>query len=359
MSDGKKSQPQQVDKKKKNNSDSGGSKKILRTGGLLVIGIMVFILVFHFVGWNKIISSLKQLNPTFFLLAMVGTFCSISFWTMRWNLFIRERGYEISFFVLFKYLLVGLAVNNLTPLAKFGGEPVRAYLLKQKEGIRMREGLATVMAELSVMFFAIVGMVMLSITLFFLLMSPPIWIGLLLIPFGAFVILIFFLIRSIYSKEDSILRLLDWIGRKVERMKPYRDKIGRIYEEFREAFIRCLENRVTFTKASTLSLLVKVSDLAKFFFLFKALGYEISIVEILIMMGISAILLSIPATPGSLGVLEGGLISSLVFLGVPAGVAATVVFLDRLVWFWGISVVGGTLGLHYGVSILESEETKI
>lgn len=361
MSDNNEFQDQKSEdknKKSENTFDFGSSKKILRTVGLLVLGGALFFLVFQFVGWNKILSSLRQLNLTFFTLAMVCIFASISLWTVRWNLFIKGRGYDVSFFSLFKYMVVGLAVNNMTPLAKFGGEPVRAYLLKNREGIRMREGFATVMAELSMMFFVLVAMVMLSFILFFLLMSPPSWIIFLLIPFGVIVSLVFFLIRSVYSGGNTIIRLLDWIGRKVERVKPYRGKIENVYEEFREAFRRSLKNRRVFTEAFALSISVKVFDIAKFFFLFKALGYGIGVVEIVIVMGLNIVLLSIPATPGSLGVVEGGLISALAFLNVPAQVAAAVVFLDRLVWFWIITAVGGTLGAHYGVSILESKATE-
>ncbi len=345
--------------KAENNSDSGFSKNVLRSLGLLLLGGVLFFIVFHFVGWSKILSSIRQLDPIFFVLAMVSIIGSISAWTIRWNLFIKERGYSVPFFSLLKYMVVGLAVNNITPLAKFGGEPVRAYLLKNKEGIRMREGFATVMAELSAMFFVLVGTVVLSFILFFFLMEPPLWVIFLLIPFGALVLLILLLIRSIYAGGDSIIRLLDWLGRKIERIEPYRDKIEEVYKEFREAFRRSLKNRRVFTKAVILSFIVKFFDIAKFFFLFRALGYEISVVEIIIVLGLNIFLLSIPSTPGSLGVLEGGLISLLAFLKVPPQLAATVVFLDRLVWFWIITIVGGTLGTKYGVSILESKSDKI
>ena len=339
-------------------SDSGGFKKILRIWGLLAIGVFLFFIVFQFVGWDMIISSISRLNLFFFTLALICSVGAIVAWTLRWNLFLKERGHNISFLSLSKYLMVGLAINNVTPLAKFGGEPVRAYLLKNKEGIRMRKGFATVMAELSVMFIVLVGTVIFSLFLFFIFMDPPSWVAFLLIPFGAFLALAIFLIKSVYSGGDSILRFLGWIGEKIDRFEPYRNKIERVYKDFREAFTMSLNNRRVFTKAFILSISVKFFDIAKFFLLFKALGYNIGILEIVIMMGLNALLLSIPATPGSLGVLEGGLISVLSFLGVPTGIAATVVFLDRLVWFWVITIIGGTIGVHYGVSILESKKTE-
>ncbi len=363
MSDNKKSREQDEknqNKETENGSYFGFSKNIFRAGGLLALGIVFFFIVFYFVGWGKIIYSIKRLDLKLFTLAMGCIIGSISAWTLRWNLFIKERGNDVSFFSLFKYLVVGLAVNNATPLAKFGGEPVRAYLLKDREGIKMREGFATVIAELSVMFTVLVGTVVFSFLLFFLLIGdPPSWIIFLLIPFGGLLCLVFFLIRSIFSGGDSIARLLDWLGRKIDRIEPYTDKIERVFEDFRKAFTRSLKNRGVFTKAFVLSLSVKFFDIAKFFLLFKALGYEIGVLEIVIMMGLSTLLLSIPATPGSLGLVEGGLISVLVFLGINAQIAATVVFLDRLVWFWLITIVGGMLGLHYGVDILESRETDI
>lgn len=155
---------------------------------------------------------------------------------------------------------------------------------------------------------------------------------------------------------DSQISELDW--GKIGRLEPYKNRIEKVWNDFKKAFQRSLTDRGTFTRAFALSVAIKGADLAKFFLLFRALGFEISVVEIIIMMGVYTLLLSIPSTPGSLGVVEGGLTSVLVFLGIPAPTAATVVFIDRLLSFWGITAIGGMLGVHYGVNILESGRLK-
>ena len=60
-------------------------------------------------------------------------------------------------------------------------------------------------------------------------------------------------------------------------------------------------------------------------------------------------LMCIPATPGSLGIFEGGLISAFILIGIPAQIAGAAIFLERLIWFWGITLIGGMLGIRYGI----------
>ncbi|MEF8874929.1 MAG: hypothetical protein V5A88_09730, partial [Candidatus Thermoplasmatota archaeon] len=64
--------------------------------------------------------------------------------------------------------------------------------------------------------------------------------------------------------------------------------------------------------------------------------------------------------PGNLGIYEGGMVSVFVFVGVSPGVAATVIFLDRLIWFWGVIGAGSLLGSKYGLEMIsERASAKI
>lgn len=335
------------------------NSKIWKISVPLLIGIVLFFVAFKFIGLGEILETLRNLYLPLYLLAVVCILSSIFLWTLRWKAFIEIDGRKSSTSELFKSLLVGLAINNLTPFAKFGGEPVRAYLLKRSDGIKMREGLASVLAELTILFIVTLGFITLSLFLIPLVMSPPSWITLIVIPFGIITALVLFGIIGIYSGTDIIIKIIEWFGDKIDRFKPYKKKFIRRYKEFQRIFRKCLENKRAFTKATTAAILAKGLDFAKFFLIFLALGYQIDLLILLVGMGISTIVLSLPTTPGSLGVFESGFISIFVLLGVPPQIAATAVFLDRLVWFWGITVTGGSIGAYYGVNIWESSERKI
>ena len=108
------------------------NSKIWKISVPLLIGIAIFIAVFHMIGISKILQNLQGLNVFLYSLAICFIFCSIFLWTLRWKLFIEAYGGKASTFNLSKNLIVGLAINNITPFAKLGGEPVRAYLLKKR-----------------------------------------------------------------------------------------------------------------------------------------------------------------------------------------------------------------------------------
>lgn len=326
--------------------------KIVKTAVPLLVGLVVFLLTLNFVGFGEIAESLSGINIYYYLLAVVAIFISICMWTLRWWEFIRGEGYDVPFFDVLRSLTVGLAVNNLTPFAKCGGEPVRAYILKMKTGMKMRDSFATVLAELTIFLIATVSVVLLSLLLITFVMKPPAWLMIIIVPFFLLVALGLFGIFGIYSDKKIIIRLLSWFGRKIKRLRPYQEKLIKRYKDFQKTFRNCLKMKKVMLKALIYTAIGKSFAFVKFCLIFKALGYGISPLKIIIFMGVSLIILSIPSTPGSLGVYEGGATSAFVLLGVPAGTAATVVFLDRLIWFWLITLIGGSLGTYYGVNII-------
>jgi uncharacterized membrane protein YbhN (UPF0104 family) len=77
-----------------------------------------------------------------------------------------------------------------------------------------------------------------------------------------------------------------------------------------------------------------------------ALNIDLSINLIITVSVLSFLLGALPLTPGGLGIIEGGLISLLLYLGLPLGPAGSFVFLERLISY-GISSLIGFLYLSY------------
>lgn len=64
----------------------------------------------------------------------------------RWQVLLRSFGSEVPFKRLYLFILIGLMVNNTTP-GRVGGEPVRAYLLRQEDETPMGQGLSAIFVE--------------------------------------------------------------------------------------------------------------------------------------------------------------------------------------------------------------------
>lgn len=333
-------------------------RKTLEIIGMLVAGIIAVIVIFSIVGFDQIIESTLQMNPFYYLLVIALVVLSTFVWSVRWGIFVKKENPEVTQWNLFKIMLVGQAMNNLTPIVKMGGEIGRVYLLKKKYKIKIDEGLATISTDLTMEFIIDVVIVFAAVVLLMLLKSPPIWMYTILIIFTLLCCLIIFVIVEIYFDRKIIQNLIAFIFRKVKRLNKYQDEVFERYESFRHSFRESLTNRKRFIQGLTLSVGRQSLTIVKFYILMSAFGYNIGLVNIVIAIGIGLMLLMIPATPGNLGIYEGGMISVFVFVGVPPGIAATAVFLDRLAWFWGITAVGGALGSRHGLELVSEHVAK-
>lgn len=332
------------------------SKNVKKTVIFFIVGLFILLAVLYLVGISEIINELLLMNLRYYMIAVGFIIVSIYFWAMRWKIFLKSNNDKISSFNLMKILLVGLAINNITPIAKLGGEPVRAYLLKKKYDINMRDGFASILAELTVFFIVTFLIIIVALFLLPFTISPPLWIWALTILFGIITLSGFLGIIGVYSNQDFIVKIIKWLGNKIKALRPYQETMLERYMDFQKKFRSSLKDKRLFSTALLVTILAKLSNILKYYFIFLALGHPISFIQIIIVIGIGSILLTLPSTPGSLGILEGGLIPVFMILGVPAEIAATGIFLERLVWFWGVTGVGGVIGAYYGISLLETEK---
>lgn len=249
-------------------------------------------------------------------------------------------------------------MNNLTPVFKMGGEAGKLYLLKRKYDIEVRDGLASVSTDLILEFIIDVMLVSLAVFLLLLLTTPPVWIYMILLAFALVCSFILFLIVEIYFDMKIIHNLLSFLCKNIKKLNKYEDDIFDRYETFRQNLKESLADRKRFSQGLGLSFGRKGITIAKYYILLSAFGFNIGLANIIIAIGLGIILLIIPATPGNLGIYEGGMVSVLVFVGVSPGVAATAIFLDRLIWFWGVIGAGSLIGSKYGIDMISKQETK-
>ncbi|MFP4558209.1 MAG: lysylphosphatidylglycerol synthase transmembrane domain-containing protein [Archaeoglobaceae archaeon] len=325
---------------------------------LFLVGLALFISIFYLIGFDKLFNQLLKVYLPYYLISIAFIVLFVLLWALRWWLFVRKTDPRVPYFDILKNHVVGLAVNNLTPVAKLGGEPVKAYILKKKHHISIGEGLATVLSDLTLEYIVSVGVVIVAIFLYITYTNPPLWMLVIVLFFLLLAFLVLAGLMEIRSERDLIPKLIRWVSSRLKRIEAYTERILEGYKEFQQAFRRGLKDRKTFSAGLTLSILMKVAEITSYYFVFLSMGYEISPLILVIIMGVNSMFLSIPATPGSLGVVEGGLISTFILLGVPSAEASAAVFLQRIPQFWGVIVIGSLLGVHYGVSFWSKTGTE-
>lgn len=113
------------------------------------LGISVFILfvMLWLVGIDEVIADLKVAKLELIALAIGVQVVTYVLYALRWQILNNLADINTSLKKLIPMVLVGLAVNNITPSGRGGGEPVRAYILSKEENYPMRETFATVVAD--------------------------------------------------------------------------------------------------------------------------------------------------------------------------------------------------------------------
>lgn len=333
-------------------------KELLKFLVLFIIGIAILGLIFYWVGFEEILTSLSEMNTYYFGLVTILILGGSFFWAMRWGLYVKRAKPKIEKKDLVEMTLIGQAINNLTPIVKMGGEAARVYLLKKNHKIKAKDGFASVASDLTMEFIIDVFVVIFAMILLLIFFSPPTWIYIAVLMFTLVSSLIIFIILEIYFDFTIIHRILIFITDHIKSIKTDESEVLDKYNMFRKTFKRSLKSKKLLGQGLGYSFLRKALTVSKYYILLYALGFPLSVVSIVIAVGISIMLLLIPGIPGNVGIYEGGMVAVFSFLGVPSSIAFTAVFLDRLIWYWGITGIGSLLGAKYGMELISKKQRK-
>jgi uncharacterized protein (TIRG00374 family) len=113
---------------------------------LALLGAALLVLLIRRAGLEAIRETFARVRPGFLLLdALVVTAIFLGF-ALRWRLLARQLGGDARLGTFFGARLAGLSVGTLTPGAKLGGEPLRAYLVT-RGGVPIGIAIATVIVD--------------------------------------------------------------------------------------------------------------------------------------------------------------------------------------------------------------------
>jgi uncharacterized protein (TIRG00374 family) len=111
---------------------------------MLVVGIALLGVILYQTDLSEAWERLVQIGWGGVAWVMVAYFVGFLFLTAAWQVTLpTARASARWLYRLWKVLMVGAALDVVTPLAGLGGEPVKAALLKKHYGIQYREGAAS------------------------------------------------------------------------------------------------------------------------------------------------------------------------------------------------------------------------
>lgn len=303
-------------------------KKILRIS--LVIGFLLFLLLFYKIGPRQIWENVKNLTWQKFLILSFLRFFYYILRTINWKIVFEKYERKVSFFHLFAARIAGDSISYITPSAQIGGEPVRAMMVNSsnKEKIFASVIVDKTIEILTIIFFIIIGVAIAVTQIPMPRQHKFLFIGFVLaaILFGLFLL----------SKQKQgffiwIINALEkikfkFIEKNISKIKEIDNYISDFYRNNRKKFF------IVFILYSLVFLFWTTEIYLALLFI-DAEGANFLKSFLILTLGSLVILL--PTIPGSLGIYEITYVAIFILLGIGADVGMTLTMIRRiLVLIW-------------------------
>ena len=329
-----------------------------KTWIFLAIGIGVLALLVLFIGPAKIVEALELANPLYVFLALIIQFLLFAMWTERWSININAVGITVRKMALLPMLLVGMAVNNITPSARGGGEPVRAYILSKYTRTPMEKSFATVIADRGLDTFPLFLLAIITIisAIFYLKLS---FLLILTLTLSLLVLVAVFLLAFYMSINKPMgERITRWMVRVFHRFSKkehskFEEDALKALNGFQNSIRTLLRNRKVMLYALPLSFLIWFVEIIRLYIVFLAFNTHVSLAVIAAVFVIATMIGLIPLLPGGVGAVDGMMIVLFSIAGVPPSISAAATIVERLISFWLTSFLGIGLIPYYGSEVID------
>ena len=324
----------------------------------LGISLLILAVMLWFVGIDKVITALKVANLYIIALAIAVQVFTYFLYTFRWQILNGIADMKVSIKNLLPIVLVGLAVNNITPSGRGGGEPVRAYIMAKQYDYPMEDTFATVVADRALDTFPFVVLAAITIGAMILYFDLDIW--LLVVMILAVIVIVAILIILVYMciNPNFGKRVDGWIIGLVRRFykknsEALEEKIHGVIFGFQDTMKLLISNRKGLYYTIPLSFLIWFFEIFRVYLVFLAFGARIDPVIIGEVFIIACLVGMIPLLPGGLGAVDGIMIIFYSAAGITASISAAATVIERLISFWMATIIGMVILPYYGSSVLD------
>ena len=317
------------------------------------MGVMLY-----FIGIDEVIEALKLSNLWLVLLAIVIQIFTYFLYTWRWNIINKTADMDLGIKKSLPMVLVSLAVNNITPSGRGGGEPVRAYLLAKEGHFKFEDTFATVIADRALDTFPFVILAILTIIGIIFTFSLDIKLIAFLVIMVTLITVAVILLIYVCINEAFGVKLTSWIIKIVRRFykKFNEDTEKRIIEAvktFQARMNALLRDKTILYYALPLSFVIWIFEILRVYVVFLAFGARVSPIIIGEVFILASFVGMVPLLPGGLGAVDGIMILFYANAGITASLSAAATVVERLISFWMTTFVGLIFLTMFGTSVLD------
>ncbi len=332
-----------------------GRRTILNTLKVLVFALALGALyyVFRRIGLRRILAAMGR-TDRIAIAQSAGLFLSVFLmWAVRWQVIMRARSPR-SLVKVFPILMAGVFGNIVTPGARVGGEPIRAYYMSKSLGGDKSACLGTVLVDKFANWVVYMGFLLASLTFVIVRVSLPLAYKVVMAALVALVVvpvLSGLLLREHIGAHGGLTgRVLRWLynfpllrvlRRRFPTYQHFEDyAIGRL-ESLWEPIARTAGSPLTLVVICLLSAVSWVLFCLAHYALFVGLGADIGFMRVLVIVTVTTFLSDMSIAPGGAGFTEAIMIGLCAAFGVDPSKAAAVTLISRgLFYLFGLGLGG-------------------
>ncbi len=123
----------------------------------LILGLLLFLFAGQQAGIDNVWKAISAFPALIIILVFLMNFIAVAIiGSLRWKLILDSQNVcDVSFFKILRAKLAGFLVSYVTPSVLVGGEPVRAYMIKERSNCGWEKSFASVVIDQTIYFFAI------------------------------------------------------------------------------------------------------------------------------------------------------------------------------------------------------------
>ena len=278
------------------------------------------------VDWAATWDNIRGLNPWLYLVAVLAYYLSFVFRGLRWRILAQNAGYRSSPQARLpsaphfsQLILIGWFVNSITWFRL--GDAYRAYALSEDSRGSFPWSLGTVLAERVLDVAIVLGLLVVS-AIFLSTARDSTTSSYILIAASAMA-----------SVLMAMLLAMKLLGARLARFLPHRFEVA--YHRFHQGTLGSFKQLPLLVG---LGLMGWVLEMARLYFVVRALDLSISLALVPVVALGHAILSTVP-TPGGIGAVEPG-VTGLLLLGLDRHDAVSTTLVDRSITYVSVVVIG-------------------
>ncbi len=282
------------------------------------------------------INIIRVSNTLFIALSITLYYASIVAYTLRWR-FVLEKACRktTSLITLFLVNASSIFVNNITPLNRAGGEPLRALWLAAQQGVSKAKAFMTIVYERYTELVPVAVILISALLARTTLLRPYSWLLLIIL----LVVLTLLLITG-YSNKLILPIISRFSGKKLVSRATLEDAWSTLQN--------LIKDKSLLMRALALSSTVWLMELLRLWLIGLSVGVSLSMYDLVYVDAIYILSGLLALTPGGLGMAEGGLILALSTLGINIEKAVAIAIIERLISYGLATVTGGLATLVIG-----------